>query len=421
MQRKIVERHIIRPNNVHYQMLKEYCHLAKNLYNHGLYIIRQEFCKNNYWIRYGQLNKILKDDKEYLDYRNMPTAQMAQQVLRNLDSTMSSFFKANKDYKKHPNKYTGRPKLPKYKDKDGEMTFFLTNQNCKLTKDGIIHFPKKFKGFELKTKILENPDYISFQQVKVKPMNGYLIIDVVYRENASDMKEDNNRYLSIDPGLDNFATIVNNIGYPNIILDGKGLKSINRYFNKEISMTKSILMKVNNSFNSKELDRLWLRRKNIIEDTLHKMSRYVINYAKGLDISIIYIGHNKRQKNELSLSKKLNQNFVQIPHEKFNQMLKYKAEKEGIQVIEVEESYTSKASFIDNDFIPTYGDIMSPVINNFNGKRINRGLYQSKEGKLINADVNGALNILRKVKPTAFNKLEVIAAGVSSPLRINFA
>ena len=421
MQRVVVERHIIRHNNAHYKMLKEYCHLAKNLYNHGLYIVRQEFCKNNYWIRYGQLNKILKDDKEYPDYRNMPSSQMAQQTLRNLDSVMSSFFKSIKDWKKHPNKYTGMPKLPKYKKKDGETTFYLTNQVCKLSDDGIIHFPKKFKGFELKTKILENPDYIAFQQVKVKPMNGYLIIDVVYRENTSDMEEDNNRYLSIDQGLDNFATIVNNIGYPNIILDGKGLKSINRYFNKEISKTKSVLMKVNNSVNSKELNRIWLRRKNIIEDALHKMSRYVINYAKGLNISIIYVGHNKGQKNKSSLSKKFNQNFVQIPHERFNQMLKYKAEKEGIQVIEVEESYTSKASFIDNDYIPTFGKIDEPVPHNFSGQRIKRGLYRSQEGKLINADVNGALNILRKVKPTAFNKPEVIAAGVSSPLRINFA
>lgn len=418
------ERHIIKKNNEFFNLLKIDCHKAKNLYNQANYLIRQEFCKNenHKYLGYKEVEKLCKDGLEFNAYRNMPTAQSAQQTLKQLDKNWKSFFKLIKDWKINKSKYQGKPKLPKYLPKDGETILYLTNQNCKLKEDGKIYFPKYFNGFTVNTDIHNQPNFISFQQIQIKPHKDYLEIFVIYRTNIHEFKADNGRYLFIDLGVDNFATVVNNIGKQNILIDGKGLKSKNQWYNKIIAETKSSLKIVNNSYFSNRLESILTKRNNVILDDMHKKSKFIVNYANELNISKIVIGHNKSQKDSSKLGKINNQNFVQIPHFKFINLLKYKLENVGIELIEVEESYTSKCSFIDWDNLP---ERLMEEKQYFSGKRVHRGLYKTKDKFLINADVNGALNIGRKAEKKLKSNLKELSDRVewlvSSPIRLKVA
>lgn len=171
---KRVEHHRLKHSSPFYSMFREFCYLSKNLYNHGNYLIRQMFIKDGKWVRYGEVDRLLKADKVYSDYRDMPTAQTAQQTLRILDKNWVSFFSAIKDWKKHPDKYKGHPKLPKYKPKDGYFTLVLTNQDCKF-RDGVIHFPKVFQGFTVKPVFISQPGAV-FKQARIIPRGGEINI-----------------------------------------------------------------------------------------------------------------------------------------------------------------------------------------------------------------------------------------------------
>ena len=305
-----VERHIIYPKNPYYKMLDEYCFKSKNLYNFANYQIRQKFCSESKYISYNQMDKLLKQEGMNTDYRNMPTAQSAQQTLRLLDKNWKSFFKAIKDWSKHKEKYNGRPKLPNYLPKNGRYSLILTNMNCKL-KDNQIHFPKCFNGFKLNTKIN------NLQQVRILPRYNHIIVEVVYQTEVPELKQDNGRYISIDIGLDNFATISNNVGAMPIILNGKGLKSINQYYNKKISHYREIAKRMNNLDYTKRMNKLTIKRNNKINDFIHKASKWVVDYALSLNVNTIVIGNNKDWKRESKMSKKVNQSFVGIPHQDF--------------------------------------------------------------------------------------------------------
>ena len=234
-----VEKHILKKNNFYYQMLDDFCIKSKNLYNHANYIVRNEFVKNDKWIRYADLDKLLKADMEYPDYRNMPTAQSAQQLLKLLDKNWKSFFASIKDWSKHKDKYLGRPKLPKYKPKNGRFMLILTNQNVKF-KNGILVFPKVFNGFTIKPQFVNKENFVSFQQIRIIPNNKQFTIELVYSIEIQDEKlNDNGKYLSIDIGVDNLATISNNIGLQPVIINGKGA-------NKEEIMKNILMVKVLN-------------------------------------------------------------------------------------------------------------------------------------------------------------------------------
>ena len=189
---KRVEHHRLKPSSPFYAMLREFCHRSKNLYNHGNFLIRQAFLKDGKWLRYGEVDRLLKGDADYPDYREMPTAQTAQQTLRILDKNWTSFFAAIKDWKAHPEKYKGRPKLPKYKPKDGYFPLVLTNQNCKL-KDGIIRFPRTFQGFTVKAIFVSQPDAV-FKQARISPHGGEICIELVYEIPEVEEKADNGKY-----------------------------------------------------------------------------------------------------------------------------------------------------------------------------------------------------------------------------------
>ena len=406
-----VEKHLIKQNDSYYPMFCDFAHKSKNLYNHANFLVRNEFIKNNKWLRYGEMDKILKTDLEFDDYKQMPTAQSAQQILRLLEKDWKSFFTAMKDWSNHKDKYSGRPKLPKYKSKDGKHILILTNQNAKI-KDGVLCFPKTFKGFTINPQFLQKDDFVSFRQVRFIPDYKSFTVEIVYNIEVPDaLLPDNGRYLSVDIGLDNLAAIVNNVSVKPIVINGKGLKSINKYYNKQISHYREIAKRMNGRDYTNRMNRLTLKRNHKIDDYMHKASRYLIDYALENNFNTIVIGNNKNWKQESSMSKRVNQSFVGIPHMRFIEMVRYKAQNVGLKVILTEESYTSGTSFLDNE---------EPIRTNYDkSRREQRGLFISNNGTKINADVNGAYQIMKKVFP------KVNADGIQGvalhPIRVSVA
>ena len=393
-----VERHVIKPSDPRYSLIRDFCKASKNLYNQANYMVRQAFIKDGIWLRYEKLDKLTKQNTEYPDYRRMPTAQSAQQTLRMLDSGWKSFFQAVKDWKKHPEKYFNQPKLPKYLKKDGCYVLILTSQNCRI-KDGMLCFPKTFEGFTIKPVFLSNDRFMSFQQVRFLPENGDITAELVYKIRLPEEKADNGRYIGIDIGVNNLAAVANSWGDRPFIVNGRPLKSMNQYANKKRAHDQSVLKKTNR-YVSKRLDRLMTKRSRKINDYLHKASKYIIQYCTRNDVSRIVIGKNKNWKQRSDLGKKNNQNFVQIPFDRFIEMLEYKAKEHGITVILTEERYTSGTSFLDDE---------QPVKADYDKKRrVYRGLFISDKGIPINADINGAFQIMKKVIPIKWDRGRVL-------------
>ena len=385
------EKHLLSPSSPFFSMFLDFCHKSKNLYNYATYKIRDKYSKEGKWLRYQDLDKELRNDIEYPDYRSMPTAQSAQQILRLVDQTWGSYFSAKREYKKDPGKFLGKPRPPKYKEKNGHFLLVLTNQECKLKEDGKLHFPKVFGGFEITPKFTERKDFVSFQQFRAFYDGTNIVIELVYRILKAELLPDNGKYAAIDMGVDNLAALVTNTEHKPMLVNGRPLKSMNQYYNKKLAKVKSCLGKRNKKKSSKRIKRLNQKRNHKIMDFMHKASKLVVEELVRQDIHTLIIGKNKNWKQGSSLSKKVNQNFVQIPLGKFIELLKYKAEEKGITVILVNESYTSGTSFLDNEL---------PVKKFYNkSRRKHRGLFVSNTGKRINADVNGAFQIMRKAIP----------------------
>lgn len=404
------EQHIIKKSNRYYSMLADFCFKSKNLYNHAMYIVRQEFISSGKWVRYQDLDRLLKLDIDYPDYRNMPTAQSAQQLLKVVDNTWKSFFKSIKDWSKHRDKYLGRPNLPKYLKKSNRTTLILTNQNARLI-ESILKFPKTFNGFELTPQCIHKDNFKSIQQVRFIPKSNHIVAEVIYNVEISDnVISDNGRYMSIDLGVDNLATITYNFDENPVIINGRGLKSINQYYNKYLAHYQSIAKMHNNLHRTNQVDRLTSKRNRKISDGMHKISRYIVDEAIRHKVCTIVIGYNKEWKQSSEMSKKVNQKFIQIPFTQLIQRIEYKAREVGIKVILTEESYTSGTSFLDQEL---------PVKEFYNKKRrIHRGLFSSNTGKLINADVNGSLQIMKKVFPNAYDSYGIEDV-VLHPIKVN--
>lgn len=375
--------------------LSSMCHLSKNLWNEANYLIRQEFFINGNWIRYNTLAATLKTSE---NYKNL-NAQTAQQILKVLDRSWNSFFKAIKEWSKNPDKFIGRPKLPNYKPKDGEALLIFTNQQVTI-KDHILSFTKKL-SLKIKTRLPENLD---LREVRIIPKGLNYICEIIYKKQSEEGEinkrwyakiNNGNRIIGIDLGLRNVVTIANNIGEIPIVIKGGILKSMNQYYNKEKAQLQSIYDKQGIKF-GRRMFQLNTKRNHKIRDTMHKISRYTIDYCLENNIGTIVIGKNDNWKQEANLGKKNNQNFVQIPHYKLIQMLQYKAETEGITVKLQQESHTSKCSFLDSEPISHQ--------ETYKGMRFTRGLFRSANGTILNSDVNGAYNIIRKAIPDAFAK-----------------
>jgi len=414
---KLTEQHIFYKNSKKFNSLDNLCFLSKNLYNACLHRIKNEFSTSGKWIRYNDLEKEFKLSNNF-DYRNLPN-NSSQQIMIILDNNFKSYFKGLKSFKKSKTSFTGCPVFPhfKHKTKGRNIVIFTSNQ-FKL-RGNEIYFPKKSGLLPIKTKIDLNS---KIHQVRIVPRNESYVIEIIYTYNEKINSNKNNDWLSIDLGVNNLAACVTTNGNP-FIVNGKPLKSINQYYNKKKAFYQSKLgFYINKKgekqqySKSKRIIKLTNKRNNKINDYMHKSSRLIINYCKENQIDNLVVGRNTGWKHEVSMSKKNNQNFVQIPFNKFESYLYYKGLKEGFNVILREESYTSKASALDLDLIPTYGD---NITTNFSGKRIKRGLYKTSKGILINSDINGSVNILRKeIGDEWFNSILLNRGLVVSPIMV---
>lgn len=393
----LVESTIIDKNNEYFNNLIDLCVKAKNLYNATLYDVRQAFFETGKYKSFAKVNSdFIKENNP--DYRAL-NSHIAQFVQRRVDSNFKSFFSNNLNYKS--GKSDIKPNIPNYKDKDGLMTVRIPKKAVNKSKrEGYIGigYPK---GDNTLTEIKTAIPYKDAVFIEIIPIGNHLRVNVGYKKEVKEIKT-NNKYAAIDLGVDNLITMVSNVSQP-LIINGKPVKSINQYYNKKLAEKKSQLE--DGIYTSKSIRRLSFKRNNKINDYFHKASNIVVNYLVSNDIRTLYIGKNVGWKQNTNMGKKNNQKFVYIPFNNLVDMIKYKAKLNGIKVVVVEESYTSKASFIHQDFIPTYNP-NSKKTYKFSGYRKTRGNYVNKGDvsiKEINADINGALNILRKSMKRKWN------------------
>ena len=370
----LVEQHIIKKSDSRFKELDNLLFLSKNLYNAGLYTTRQYYFEHKKFLNYQSLASIMVKENN-VDYRQMP-AKVSQQTLKLIEQNFKSFFKHFKVKKKDE-----VIKIPNYLKKDtGRFVVTYTSQaiSSKEIKKGILKLSKVKSTFKT--------DKTDIQQVRLISKNNHIVVEVIYNVKDVEPLADNERYASMDLGLNNLGTVGSNVVKP-FIINGKPLKSINQFYNKRVSNLKSKL--TNGKKTSKRIKSLTDKRNNKIKDYLHKASTILVNQLVSNDLNTLIIGNNKGWKQDINIGKRNNQSFVQIPYSTFIKMIEYKCKLVGINVLITEESYTSKCSFLDSEDIKKQKE--------YKGKRIKRGLFKSSEGVLINADVNGSLNILRKV------------------------
>ena len=381
----LTEKEIIYPTDERFDLIKELCHLSKNLYNAALYDVRQYYFETKLYRSWKSQRPIFTKNNNP-DYYALQS-HLAGEVFKQVGEQFIGFFKNKSDKKK---------RIPKYKDKNGYNVVTFS----KLTISRSVEFDE---GKQLYTYTLCKRSYnlkvqsskSNLKQVKFvyDKVNNLIKCFKIYEIEEPELKIDNSRYFSIDPGLNNIVSIYNNIGIRPLLYNGRPIKSINQYYNKASAKMRTELPA--NVKSSKSLKQISFKRSNKIDYEMHKISNHIINEAIKNNISKIFIGNNTGWKNGIKIGRRNNQNFVNIPYTKFINQLTYKCQLLGITVITREESYTSKASFLDYDEIPNYKDEVKPK---FSGRRIKRGAYKSKT-RIINADVNGAYNTMVKENP----------------------
>ena len=387
----LTETHHINKENPLYNVFDDLCFKAKNLYNAALYTFRQSFfddgAKTLGWM---EISTMFSKSKQ-ADYVSLQS-KVANNVIKMLGANISSFWELLK--LKKEGKFNKKVKLPKYLHKT-EGRFVLDFRSGTISKKRgekgeIILCPKSY-NIKIPTKIKEK-----IKCVRVVPCRNYYKVEVIY-EIKDAIPKSEGCITGIDPGSKNLLAITfSDKEKRPLIISGKKIKSINCYFNKMIGEAQSKLRP--GTYRSSWLDRLWTKRENKLSYEMHVISNFVANLLDESGCCKVVIGDNKEQKHEIKLGRKNNRKFVQIPHQKLFQMIEYKCKKRGIEVILREESYTSKASFIDNDFIPQF-DPENKKEYKFSGKRLKRGIYKTSTGKKINADINGAYNIMVKQFP----------------------
>lgn len=388
---KLVERHIIKKENCYYDI----CAKAKCLYNISLYYWRQSiFGSIQYFTEYELSGLFAEFNQE--DYRNLP-AQTSQQIIKNLFKNIKSWQKSRREYEKNPFKFLGKPNLPKYK-KETSIVFFTKQQL--VLKDGMIHFPKRTNIPPLKTKVN------NVAQVRIIPNSNHFIIEVVYNNEELKIKPYNGKWMSLDLGVNNLVSLMTDSSA--FLINGKSLKAINHFYNKKKANLQSYLPK--NKFNSKRITILSNRRKQKLNDKIHKISKQIVDIAQNQNITRIIIGNNKNWKQNINIGKENNKTFTYLPHSVLIDKIKYKGLMRGIEVIKTQEAYTSKCSALDLEPIQKH--------SSYKGRRIKRGLFRTEKGLKINADLNGALNIARLVSGNEIISNSVRSV-VSTPKVIN--
>jgi len=410
---QLVEQHCISKSDPRYAIIDEAAFKSKNLYNATLYEMRQTFFNEGIYLKYEEIHRRMQSHEAY---KALP-AKVSQQILMLLANNWESFKKAKAAYEEDPSKFTGRPQIPKYKHKtEGRNILVYTVQavSKRGLKRGLIQ--PSMLPIEVQTK------HTAIHQVRIIPRNGHYVVEVVYSKEPVQAQVDPSFCVAIDLGVTNLAAITSNrAGFIPRLVNGRTLKAMNQWYNKRMKELKLCLPKEDRECVTKQMEQITNTRNRQVNHYLHAASKGIIDFLVKEGVGTIIVGKNPLWKQEAGMGKRNNQNFVSIPHARFIDMLTYKAELVGIQVEVQEESYTSKASFLDLDPIPTY-KLGDDTEYTFSGKRFGRRnrLYRTKDGRVICADVNGSYNILRKSKPGAFANAGAkgIAAYVVQPLRL---
>lgn len=401
-----------------YQMLREMCHLSKNVYNESVYNIRQHYFAEGTYLRYEANYPLMKNSTNYKKLG----ANVAQQSMRCADQAFKSFFGLLKIAKS--GKYESwRIRLPKYLPKDGVYKICFTQAQIKDGKFRVPVSSEMRKEFNEKL-LISIPPYLHdkrIRQIHIVPKHNGKFFEVNYMFDDVEPEKfelDKTKFLVIDLGINNFATCVTNNG-DSFLLDGRKLKSYNQWYNKQLARLSSIKdhQKIKGCTNLQYL--ITRKRNNRVQNYIYCAAKYIINYCQNNEIGNIVIGYNDGFQESVNLGKVNNQNFVMIPFGRFKNRLEYLCKQCRINFILQEESYTSKASFFDNDEMPKWNPL-NPENKNFSGKRIKRGLYQTSKRYRFNADVNAALNILKKSNLTDLTVLQD-RGKVNMPLRIRIS
>lgn len=396
--------------------LKQLCRLSKNLYNVGLYTVRQYFFAERKHLQYESAYHYCKANENY----RLLNTDIAQQTLKVVDRSFRSFFGLLKLIKQGSYRYQDA-QIPKYLKKDGYFCLILprirvkngyfdvpmSNQFRKQYGSVRIAFPERLNGKSIK-------------EVRIHPKYNarFFEVEYIYQQEPEPRPVNPDNALAIDLGLNNLASCVSTTG-ASFIVDGKPLKSSNQWFNKQNARLQSIKDLQGLKGTTERQSRLTLTRNNKVRDYLNKAARYIVDWCIVNKVGTLIVGYNLGLKQESNMGKRNNQNFVQIPHWSFKAKLKGLCDRYGLNFVEQEESYTSQASFVDGDILPVY-NADNPQEYAFSGRRIKRGLYRSSVGHLISADCNGAANIGRKSKHDGFSS-ECLAAVLAQPLRVKIS
>ena len=427
-----------------YAWCDRFAHSANNLYNAALFRIRQIMCSrgkaedklsdnekeilrevermNEHLVKankkprkisksgvisYAFLDDLMKRNGNPDYFCRDFSAHAAQHILKYATGDISSFFKAMKSYKRNPALFTGVPKLPHYKHKQGTCSFDISNQECVIRQNEKGHYVAKLPKTNCVVSLGKSvPGRL--KEVHVTPINGRYQISFVFDDElpvAEPISEEPHRIVAIDFGVSNFMAVTNNCGLPCILYKGGALKSANQNYNRKISSIVSAQTKGSSAkfVPTKEYREVTVRRNNIVSDFMLQAGKHLMTWCVEHRIDTVVLGENRLWKQNVNTGHVNNQKFVQIPYERMKRIIEYLGERNGIRVLRQEESYTSKASFLDGDIIPVYGKTDAQA--DFSGKRVHRGLYRTKEGTVLNADINGSANILRKCVPDAFDEL----------------
>ena len=412
-----VKQQIKRLSKEDYKSIKELCHIAKNLTNEAIYNVRQYYFTEDKFLKYEKNYTLLKSSSNYKELNS----NMAQQILKEVDGSFKSFFGLIKLAKQ--GKYSFKDcKLPRYLPKDGYTTLvigFVRLNGNKL----ILPFSNNFKKTHKVVEITIPPVLLDkkVKEIRILPKANarYFEIQYIYETECIQRNLNTQNALALDLGVNNLVTAVSSTG-KSFIVDGKRLKSINQWFNKENARLQSI--KDKQHFGKKPTSRQKAIARdcnNKVNDYMNKAARMIIDYCINNDIGTLIAGYNVTFQRNSHIGKQNNQNFVNIPYGRLRDKLAYMCELNGITYVEQEESYTSKASFWDKDNIPVYNND-NPKEYEFSGNRVHRGLYKTANGKTFNADINGALNIMRKSSVVDMNILYG-RGEVDTPIRIRIA
>jgi putative transposase len=380
---QLVEQHVITQQDVRFALIDAAAFAAKNLYNAANYVIRQAFIVDGLFLNYQAMHRRMKTTEPY---RALPR-KVSQQVLKLLDGNWQSYFAALKRWEATPEVFTGKPRFPGYLDKTrGRFALVYTLQA--ISRPALAQQVIKPSGLAIEVMTRQT----GIAQVRIVPRSGCYVVEVIYERAVEPAAVNPELVAGIDMGLNNLAAIASNkSGFTPVLVNGRPLKHINQFYHKRKAHLQA---KLGRTGTTALMERITTRRTRKITHYLHTQSHRIMELLVEEGIGTLVIGKNDGWKQALPLGRRTNQNFVQVPHARFIEMLTYKAQLVGIKVVAINESHTSKCSFFDNEPVAHHDQYV--------GRRIKRGLFRTRDGRLINADVNGAYNIIRKAIPNAF-------------------